>query len=265
MSVRVEQTLLSVQSDFQHIEIVDTQAFGKMMFLDGHIQLTELDEHVYHEALVHVPMLNLSEPKKALVIGGGDGGVLRELVKFRSLERIDMVEIDAAVIEASRSIWPELSDGAFEDPRVNLTIGDAFPFVQQSDQSYDLIVADSTDVYEEDDESLSERLFTDGFYRDCHRLLSNQGLLVTQADNLVFCPYSLEGILELFSPIFPVVGSFFAVIPSFGGYSGYAYASKSTHLKRLYNDLNVPTAPARYLHPIAYDYGMSELPFESVT
>lgn len=258
-SVRVERDLLVHQSEFQKIEIVETAAFGRAMLLDGHIQLTELDEHVYHEALVQVPLLNMDSPTRALVVGGGDGGVLRELVKHPGLKQIDMVEIDRAVVDASLKVWPELSAGAFEDPRVNLQIADAFGFVKNATEPYDLIVVDSTDVYEEEDQSLSEMLFTPDFYRDLARLLTDQGVVVTQADNLVFCPYSLEGILEIFRPIFPRTGHYFAVIPSFGGFSGFAWGSRGGTVRSHWSDLTPPSIPLRYLNPTAYDYGMAPL------
>lgn len=224
MSAEVKQRVHERTTEFQRIEVIDTFAFGRVLLLDGHIQLAELDERAYHEALVHVPLLSLENPKRALVIGGGDGGVLRELVK-QPLQAIDMVEIDAGVIEASKEYLPFVSYGAFDDPRVKVHIADAFGFLRNVSEPYDLIVMDITDVYEEEDGALSERLFTDQFHLDCKNALSASGFLVTQADNLVFCPYSLEGILETFGKLFAKCGSYWAIVPSFGGFSGYAWAS----------------------------------------
>lgn len=225
MSVRVEQTLCDIQTKFQRVEIIDTIAFGRMLLLDGHVQLSELDEHAYHESLVAWPLLGLESPKSALVVGGGDGGVLREICRFPSIERIDMVEIDEGVIGACREHLPGLSAGAFDDPRLHLTIGDAFEFVKTAQGRYDLIIADATDVYEGEEGNLSEQLFTEGFYRDLGKLLSDQGMVVTQADNHLFCPYSLEGALDSFQPVFSRVGAWWAMVPSFGGYSAFAYGS----------------------------------------
>jgi spermidine synthase len=260
LNVSVRAQLHHRDTEFQTIDVYDTDAFGKALMLDGHIQLTTLDEHAYHECLVQIPMLNIPNAKRALVIGGGDGGVIRELCKHPGLERIDMVEIDLGVIEACQSVLPELSGGAFDDPRVNIFIEDAFPFVKGDRGPYDLIVADSTDVYEDEAGGLSEALFTEGFYRDCLRLLTEDGLLVTQADNLLFCPYSLEGILKMFGKVFPQTGSYFGLVPSFGGYSGYAWASKGAE--------PASTMPAdrdginfRYLNPATYALAFSGLPF----
>ena len=225
MNISIHRTLASEQSKFQTIDIVESSVFGKILLLDGHIQLTTFDERAYHESLVHIPLLTMSNPKRALVVGGGDGGVIRELCRHRTIEHIDMVEIDEAVVRLSRQYMPELSDGAFDDPRVCLRLEDAFAFVKGATEPYDLIVVDSTDTYEDEEGELSEMLFTQAFYADCKRLLAPGGCVVTQADNLVFCPYSLTEISGLFSSVFPNVGSYQALVPSFGGYSGYCWAS----------------------------------------
>lgn len=259
MQVRIREIVARETSAFQQIEIVQTEVFGRVLLLDGHIQLTTFDEFAYHEGLVQIPAVNLGNPASALVIGGGDGGVLRELCKHHTLDRIDMVEIDADVIHLCREHLPEVSGGAFEDPRVNLQIGDAFAFVRDAEGPYDLIVADSTDVYEEDDgHGLSEALFTADFYRDCRRLLSPRGTLVTQADNLVFCPYSLEAIRKVFAEVFPRVGSYHALVPSFGGFSGYCWGSAQAAMAETMPSVEVPL---RYLNPTTYALAFAKLPF----
>lgn len=231
MTVKVDRCVESVQSQYQLIEVLDTKAYGRMLFLDGHVQLAEFDEGMYHEALVHVCGLNIQTPTRALVIGGGDGGVIRELVKYPTFERIDIVEIDEEVIRVCKQHLPFVSNGAFDDQRVNLTIGDAFPFVKECGDRYDLIIVDATDVYEEADGSLSEMLFTEDFYRDLQRLLSSEGYVVTQADNPIYCPYSLEAIRAEFAKVFPSVGAYVALVPSFGGMSAYCWASQGKGLK----------------------------------
>jgi spermidine synthase len=259
MTVEVKDHIAHHTSEFQTIDIYDTEAFGKVLFLDGHVQLAELDEHAYHESLVQIPLNSIQNPKRALVVGGGDGGVLRELVKHTAIEHIDIVEIDQAVIDVSREFLPGVSDGAFEDPRVHLHVADAFPYIKQIREPYDLIVMDSTDTYEGEDGALSEQLFTETFYRDCRAALSKEGFLVTQADNLLFCPYSLEAALETFSKVFPRVGSYQAIVPSFGGFSGFAWASNEADMA---TRLNAAHPGHRYLdgitfalafHPIRFD------------
>ncbi|MFZ4506738.1 MAG: hypothetical protein ACOYON_03460 [Fimbriimonas sp.] len=257
MTAQVTARIADRRTEFQRIEVLDTVAFGRLLLLDGHIQLTELDEHAYHEALVHIPMLSMASPKRALVVGGGDGGVLRELVKHPSLERIDMVEIDAGVIEVSREFLPGLSAGAFDDPRVQVHVADAFPYVKGDVGPYDLIVLDSTDTYEEEDGGLSEMLFTSNFYQDCLRILAPSGMVVTQADNLVFCPYSLEEIQKAFAAVFPMVGSYQAIVPSFGGFSGYCWASKGAILSPEWPVERAATLPLRYLNAATWAYAQT--------
>lgn len=257
MNVEVRAHLAHRTTQFQAIDVYDTFAFGKVLFLDGHVQLSELDEHAYHESLVHIPLLNVPSARRALVVGGGDGGVLRELVKH-PLEAIHMVEIDQGVIDVCREHLPEVNSGAFDDPRVEVFVQDAFPFVKQATDSYDLIVMDSTDVYEDEQGGLSEQLWTLDFYADLFRLMSDGGFLVTQADNLLFCPYSLDGVLETFGRVFPTTGSYWASVPSFGGYSGYAWASKGATVA---STMPVTDLPLRYLDATTYAMGTRPLPF----
>lgn len=254
-------TVAEAMSPFQRIEIVASEALGRMLFLDGHVQLAQRDEHAYHEALVHVPLLNVAQPSSALVIGGGDGGVLRELCRWPSMTRIDMVEIDETVVNLCREHLPELSAGAFDDPRVHLHIADAFVKVKELNGPYDLIIVDATDTYEEEDGELSEALFTDAFYADLKRLLARQGFVVTQADNLVFCPYSLEDVRAMFGRVFPHVQDYWAIVPSFGGFSGFCVASHGAQLSADY-PAGTPDLGLRYLNPITYALGMRPHRFE---
>ncbi len=252
MSVEVREHIASIQTEFQKIDIYDTECLGKMLFLDGHVQLATFDEFAYHESLVHIPLLSVAEPKRALVVGGGDGGVLRELVKHRSLLEIDLVDIDKGVIEASKKYLPELSDGAFNDPRVSVKIEDAFAFLKRVSTPYDLIVMDVTDVYEEEDGELSEKLFTQEFYADCFAALSERGFLVSQADNHVFCPYSMVDLLSELGSVFTKIGSFQALVPSFGGYSGYVWASRSAEVSSGFSSEKASALELRYLNSTTY-------------
>jgi spermidine synthase len=258
MSVSVKDHVAHLKTEFQTIDIYDTDVFGKVLFLDGHVQLAEFDEHAYHESLVHIPLKSIQAPKRALVVGGGDGGVIRELTRNKALEHIDMVEIDEGVVDVCRLHLPGVADGAFDDPRVHVHIADAFPFIKEVEQPYDLIVMDSTDTYEGEDGALSEQLFTEGFYQDCHRALADTGFLVTQADNLVYCPYSLEAIISTFGRVFPKTGSFQALIPSFGGFSGYAWASKGSEISQVWE---APEIEHRYLNAVTFAWAFQPLNF----
>lgn len=254
--VECRSHLFHKKTKYQAIDIYDTEVFGKVLLLDGHIQLTEFDEKAYHEALVHIPMLSIPKPKSALVIGGGDGGVLRELCKYQSVNSIVMVEIDEGVIAASKQFLPAVSAGAFDDARVELHIGDAFQFINSRNSKYDLIVLDITDVYEEETGELSEQLFTKTFYADLKRHLSETGFVVTQADNLVFCPYSMKAIRDALAELFPKVGAFQAIVPSFGGFSGYCWASLGSAI-----ETTMPRAEMKfsYLDGVRYAFAMHKL------
>lgn len=260
MTVSVREHVASVRSAFQQIDVYDTDAFGRLLTLDGHVQLSTLDEAAYHESLVHTPGLNVARLAKALVVGGGDGGVIRELCRYPTLERVDMVEIDQSVVDVSKQHLPSVSNGAFDDARVNLQIADAFEFVRESSEVYDLIVVDCTDVYEEEEGELSERLFTDEFYEGLKRLLSPGGFVVTQADNPVFCPYSIQEVLAMFRRTFPRTGSFWGMVPSFGGFSAYCWASLDASLER-----SVPfellDQRLRYLNAETYALSLGSIPW----
>jgi spermidine synthase len=256
--VQVAKEVFSTKTEWQQIDIVESIAFGRMLLLDGHIQLTELDEHAYHEALVHVPLMAVREPKSALVIGGGDGGVIRELCRHKSVEHVDMAEIDQGVIDACRQHMPSVSGGAFDDPRVHVHVTDAFAFVKQTEQRYDLIVADSTDTYEDEVGNLSESLFTREFYEDCQRVLKPGGLMVTQADNLIFCPYSTENTRNAFAEVFPKVGIYQAIVPSFGGFSGYCWGSVDAELSA---EWRAPDLRLKYLSEATYKLAFANLGF----
>jgi len=261
MDVQVRGAIANVETEFQRIDIVDTEVFGKVLLLDGHVQLSTMDERAYHESLVQIPLLNQNQPKTALVVGGGDGGVIRELCRHASIEHIDIAEIDAGVVETCRTFMPELSDGAFDDPRVHLHITDAFEFVKTTTKKYDLIVVDSTDVYEDEEGGLSEQLFTDRFYTDCRNALTKDGIVVTQADNLVFCPYSLEHISAMFGKVFPVVGSYQALVPSFGGYSGFCYGSLGKQLATTTEGMDLTALDLKYVNPVTYALAFTQLSF----
>ncbi len=262
MSVQIREVLHRSKTEYQTIEIFDTECFGRMLLLDGHIQLTELDERAYHECLVHIPMLNIDSPRRALVIGGGDGGVLRELLKIEGLE-IDMVEIDMGVIDASRAQLPFLNEGCFESPRVNLYVQDAFPFVKDVTRGlYDLIVMDSTDTYEDEEGEISSMLFTKEFFQDCRRLLAPDGFVVTQADNLVFCPYSLSQIMADYGQVFDRVGSFQSLVPSFGSFSGYCWASVGAEISADWPADRAEGIELHYLNETTYHLAFQKLPFE---
>lgn len=176
-----DEILYEAQTPFQSIAVYRAPFLGRVLVLDGVVQTTVADEFVYHEMLVHVPMLSVPQPRRVMVVGGGDGGCLREVLKH-PIERVDLVEIDIEVINASRAHLPTLNDDgrAFDDPRVRLVIEDAFKYMKEHTGEYDVIIVDSTDPI-----GMAEALYSDEFYGLCRDSLSPAGALSAQ-DGVVF-------------------------------------------------------------------------------
>ena len=172
---RVSKLLYRGRSEFQELVFFETERFGRILALDGVIQTTEKDEFVYHEMLVHVPFFAHGAVKTAAIIGGGDGGVLEEALKHK-LDRAVMVEIDGAVVELSKKFLSSICGKAFEDPRAEIRIDDGIKFILETKDKFDVIIVDSTDPA-----GPAVPLFTDEFYRNCARCLTERGILVTQS------------------------------------------------------------------------------------
>ena len=257
MSFSVTATLCDEASAFQRVEILDTEVLGRVLLLDGHVQLATFDERAYHELLVQFPASQVERVRRVLIVGGGDGGALREALRIEGVERVTMVEIDPLVIELSKEHLPSLSAGAFDDPRTELVVGDAFAFAKDATEPYDLIIVDSTDVYEEEEGELSQMLWTEGFYRDLLRLLAPGGIVATQADNIVFCPYSVAEVTSLLARVFPASGGYWGLVPSFGGFSGFAWGRREGGLAEAF----APKAPCAYLNAATYALALTEPTF----
>jgi len=176
-SMKVEEQLYSGQSEFQKIDILQTTEFGKVLTLDGLVMLTEKDEFIYHEMITHVAMATNPKIRKILVIGAGDGGTVRELTGYASIEQIDMVEIDKMVVDVCKEYLPQTAS-KLDDPRVNIYFEDGLKFVRRKENEYDLIIVDSTDPF-----GPGEGLFTKEFYGNCHKALTDEGILVNQHES----------------------------------------------------------------------------------
>ena len=169
LSIRIDKQVYSGKSDLQRIDVFDTPAFGRMLVLDGYLMLTEKDEFIYHEMMVHTPMAVHPHVKDVLVIGAGDGGVVRELARYPEIERIDLAEIDEAVIDVARRYLP-FTACKLDDPRLHIYIQDGVKFVRRKKEAYDLIVVDSTDPF-----GPGEGLFSREFYGSCYNALRSDG------------------------------------------------------------------------------------------
>lgn len=235
---RVEKKLYEEKSEHQHLLIFQNSVFGRVLALDGVIQTTERDEYVYHEMLAHVPLLAHGNAKKVLVIGGGDGGIIREVTRHSNVEEIVLVEIDASVINFSKEHLPTLSNGAFDDPRVRIVIQDGCQFVKQSEEKFDVIICDSTDPI-----GPGAVLFTAEFYGDCHHLLNEGGIFVNQNGVPFLQANEIRDTFVNRSPHFQDVGFYLGVIPTYaGGFMAFGWASD----KRDYRDISLQELEERF-------------------
>lgn len=176
-SVQIKESILTRQSRYQRIDVMDTYDFGRILTLDGYMMLTEKDEFIYHEMMVHLPMAVNPDIRRVLVIGAGDGGTIRELTRYPTIEHIDMVEIDREVVEVCKEYLPQTAC-KLEDPRVHIYYEDGLKFVRYHEQEYDLILVDSTDPF-----GPGEGLFTKEFYGNCYKALTHQGILINQHES----------------------------------------------------------------------------------
>ena len=172
---RIDKLYFEHKTEHQHLMIFHNAFLGRVMTLDGVVQTTEKDEFVYHEMMAHVPILAHGNAQQVLIIGGGDGAMLREVLKHASVQQATMVEIDSKVIEMAREYLPKHSAGAFDDARANIVIADGIDFVRNTEQRFDVIISDSTDPM-----GPGEVLFTDNFYTACQKILNPGGVMVTQ-------------------------------------------------------------------------------------
>ena len=176
-SIKVERQLYTAQSEFQRIDVFESREFGRFLTLDGYMMLTEKDEFIYHEMITHIPMAVHPNPENILVIGAGDGGVVRELTRYQSPKCIDLVEIDELVIEVCRKYLPKTAC-RLDDPRVHIHIADGLKFIRSCENKYDLIIVDSTDPF-----GPGEGLFTKEFYGSCYNALREDGIMVNQHES----------------------------------------------------------------------------------
>ena len=221
MGWKVKAHLHSEQSEFQKIDVIDTDAVGRMLLLDGKTMVSDLDEFVYHEVMAHIPYMISRKCDKVLIIGGGDGGVVREFSKHKSIKQIDLVEIDERVIEVSKKFFPNCTV-ALEDPRVNILTQDGFAFIKSKKNEYDIIIIDSTDP-----EDFASGLFTTEFYSDVYNALTDDGIMMNQTENPFLDEYGVKKIYSNMKNSFPIVQSFTAPMSIYPGvFWTFGYSSK---------------------------------------
>lgn len=226
LSLRVNRQLYSKKSDYQKIDVFETPEFGRVLVLDGNVMLTERDEFIYDEMITHVPMAVHPNITKVLVIGVGDGGVVKELTRYEQITRIDLVEMDEMVAEACRQYLPE-NACRLDDERVHIYYENALKFIRKCEDKYDLIIVDSNDPF-----GPSEGLFTREFYGNCYKALKEDGIMVNQQGS----PFYAEDALAMqrshkrIVNTFPISRVYQAHIPTYAaGYWLFGFASKKYH------------------------------------
>jgi spermidine synthase len=224
---RVTRELARVQSDFQDIAIFESASHGRVMVLDGVIQITEADEFVYQEMLTHVPLLAHGAAQNVLIIGAGDGGVLRRVLQHDTVKRAVMVEIDGEVIRLSKEFLPKIAGTAWTDNRADVIVGDGIDYVKRApDGTFDVIIVDSTDPI-----GVGEVLFTDEFYHNCARILTSRGLIVNQCGVPFMQADELRETSVRRQKFFPHVTAYVAAVPTYvGGFMTLGWAAKDASL-----------------------------------
>ncbi|WP_196594535.1 polyamine aminopropyltransferase [Pectinatus sottacetonis] len=225
-SIKVDKQLYSGKSEFQRIDVFDSCEFGRILVLDGYLMLTEKDEFIYHEMITHVPMAVMPHAQNILIIGGGDGGTAREILRYNYVKNIDLVDIDELVAEVCREYLPQTAK-SLDDPRVICHFEDGLKYIRHHENEYDLIIVDSTDPF-----GPGEGLFTKEFYGNCFKALKKDGIMVNQHES-PFYPadsYAMQRAHKRIFDSFPISRIYQAHIPTYpSGHWLFGFASKKYH------------------------------------
>lgn len=249
ITMRVNKTLHTERTKYQQLDMVETAEWGNMLFLDGMVMTSVKDEFVYHEMVAHVPLFTHPKAEKVLVVGGGDGGVIREVLKHPSVKKAVLVEIDGKVIEYSKKYLPEIA-GKLDDPRVEVKVDDGFMHIAKSENEYDVIMVDSTEPI-----GPAVNLFTKGFYAGIAKALKEDGIFVAQTDNPWFKSELIQNVYNDVKEIFPITRLYTANIPTYpSGLWTFTIGSKK------YDPLKVEE---KNFFPIETKYYTKELHFAS--
>ncbi len=251
--LRMDRVLFRDKTEHQDLIIFENEMFGRVLTLDGVVQTTEGDEFVYHEMLTHVPLIAHGAARRVLIIGGGDGGMAREVLKHAGVEHVTMVEIDRSVVDMSREHLPSLNAGAFDDARFNLVITDGAAYVAETEDRFDVIIVDSTDPI-----GPGEVLFTAEFYANCKRCLSAGGIVVTQNGVPFVQGSEVTNSWQRLGQSFEDVWFFTAPVPTYqGGHMAFGWASddagkRATALGELESRFAAAAIETRYYTPAVH-------------
>lgn len=224
LKLKVEKVLFSGKSEFQSVDVVETKGHGKVLLNDGLIMVSERDEFVYHDMITHVPLFTHKNPKNVLVIGGGDGGTAREVLRHRSVEKCVMVEIDKMVVDASKEHIPQTSC-VFSNPKLNLIIEDGLKYVKETKEKFDVILVDSTDPI-----GPAQPLFNEEFYQDLYNCLNDDGIVVSQGESPYYEVPMQQTLMGIINKTFPISLIYnFSNLTYPGGLWSFTFASKGPH------------------------------------
>ena len=241
-SLRINKKLADLQTEYQHIQVFNTEFFGNTLVLDGIIQLTEADNMGYHEMITHVPMLAVENPQRVLIVGGGDGGSLQQVLRYPSVTEAVVCELDQGVVDLSRKYFPAFGD-PWSDPRARLLVKDAFGYLEENPGIFDVIISDTTDPI-----GMAERLFGDEFYNLMVRALKPGGAAATQCEQPYFDTSLIKTIYQCASGLTKNPAYYYAQVPTYpGGGIGFMYVSDTPWT----NGLNKPYPPGtnNYINP----------------
>jgi spermidine synthase len=244
MSWRIKKTLHREQTPYQLLEVVETEQYGRMLVLDGMVMLTEEDEFAYHELLTHIAMNTHCQPRKVLIVGGGDGGLVREVLRYPQVEQVILVELDQAVIEASKQYFPQVASG-FRDPRVQVVIDNGYSYVQSQKNQYDVIMIDSTEPV-----GAGTVLFQADFYQAVYHALAADGLMVAQTESPWVNRTLIRTVYRHIAEQFPITRLYYGAVPTYpSGLWTFTLGSKQV------DPVTIDTAQlkeipgTRYYHP----------------
>jgi len=252
-ALKADTVLYDSETDHQRLVLFENATFGRVLTLDGVVQTTEGDEFIYHEMLAHLPILAHGAAKKVLIVGGGDGGLLEEVLKHSAIEKVTQVEIDAGVIEFSKRFLPSICKNAYDDRRLDLVIADGVDFVAQCPERYDVVLVDSTDPV-----GPGEVLFTETFYGKAKNCLAEGGILVTQNGVPFLQGDELKNTMRAFKALFADAACYLATVPSYtGGPMAFGWGSGDAAkrqvslevLEQRYKDSGITT---RYYNPAVH-------------
>ena len=244
LKIQVTKKLESTKSEFQQMDVYDTVSFGKIFTLDGVVMMTELDECGYHEMIAHVPLMCHPNPQKVLVIGGGDGGTVREVLKHKSVKEVHLCEIDKMVVDLSLKHFPEIA-GAMNDPKVKHVYADGAQYAKDHPNTFDVIMVDSSDPI-----GPAEVLFRKPFFESLKLALTENGICTNQAESFYYHGKIIQGLFDFIPEVFNKYGYYFTVVPTYpSGIIGFTFLSDTISPYTVAPDFSRMPEGLRYYTP----------------